>query len=318
MLALSAILTTKVERIRQLGTELPLSVGQFNICSSALVQMLLNGSSDDNISAYSHTGSKRELSGPARVGLLSGMEIEHKFLVRDELKFPTHEVYVLHGRDHFTLAFIPQLSPYNSTSPIQFELIHWNGLPPGGPRIAALQVNAVEGVRTPAPQTAAEGVGIDYKPVVNTIDSIVQADPQDKAQRPKEWKTWTYEVALVIDDPTNQSPVRPSHLPPLPTFNLKESDITSHNFWRCRACYETRYQTMCFGINNDINNERCQYCGGARSSVGWTTWMAYDELPGTWQRYLDRQHGPQIITILRTKWPKCDVQVSGNEPYPSV
>lgn len=311
-------MTISAERIRQLGTELPLSVGLFHICSSALVQLLLNGSPDDNISAYTHTGSKREPIAPSRVGLLSGMEIEQKFLVRDELKFPTREVYVFHGRDHFTLGFIPQSASLSSSPPFQFQLIHWNGLPPGGPRIASLDITALEGVRTPAPQTAAEGVGIEYKPVVNTIDSIVQANPQDKSQRPKEWRSWSYEVALVIDDPTNQSPIRPSHLPPLPTFTLKETDLSNHDFWRCRACYETRYQTMCFGINHDLTNEHCQYCGGNRTSVGWTTWLTYDDLPASWQRYLDRQHGPQIITILRTKWPSCDVKVDENETYPSV
>lgn len=317
MLALSAILTTTVERIQQFGTELPLSVGQFHICSSALVQMLLNGCPDDNISAYAHTGVKRAPTEHSKVGLLSGMEIEQKFLVRDELKFPSSEVYVLHGRDHFTLAFIPSPGPPTS----QFQLVHWNGLPPGGPRITVLEIHSQEGVRTPAPETAAEGVGIEYKPTPNTIDSIVQADPADKAQRPKEWRSWTYEVALVIDDPSNQSPIRPSHLPSLPTFRLKDSDLTSHNFWRCRACYETRFQTMCFGINSDTSAYRCQHCGGNRSAVGWTTWMKYEELPGSWRRYLDRQHGPQVITILRTKWPGCEVIVrssDGNVSYPSV
>jgi hypothetical protein len=283
--------------------------------------MLLNGSPDDNISAYAHTGGKRALTEHAKVGLLSGMEIEQKFLVRDELKFPSTEVYVLHGRDHFTLAFIPPSVATSSTPPSQFQLIHWNGLPPGGPRIAVLEITAQDGVRSPAPETAAEGVGIEYKPTPNTIDSIVQADPGDKTQRPKEWRTWTYEVALVIDDPSNQSPIRPSHLPPLPTFSLKDSDIANHSFWRCRACYETRFQTMCFGINNDTSSDRCQHCGGNRSSVGWTTWLNYEELPASWQRYLDRQHGPQVITILRTKWPGCEVSVGGrdgNGSYPSV
>jgi hypothetical protein len=281
--------------------------------------MLLTGLPDDNISAYTHTGAKRELlSQPSRVGLLSGMEIEQKFLVRDELKFPSREVYVLHGRDHFTLAFVAPSDP----SP-HFQLVHWNGLPPGGPRVALLEIVPTDGVRTTAPATAAEGVGVEYKPTPNTIDSIVQADPQDKASRPKEWKTWTYEVALVIDDPTNQSPPRPSHLPPLPTFTLKESDVASHGFWRCRSCYETRYHTMCFGINNDTTNDNCQHCGGNRSSVGWTTWMSYAELPSSWQRSLDRQHGPQVITILRTKWPGCGVSVVGDEKgtaesFPSV
>lgn len=260
----------------------------------------------------------------SKVGLLSGMEIEQKFLVRDELKFPTHDVYVLHGRDHFTLGLISQtISNDGDNSTQLIQMIHWNGLPPAGPKITILNIKPIEGIRPAAPQTAAEGVGIEYKPVVNTIDSVIQADPNDKASRPKQWSTWTYEVALVIDDPTNKSPERPSHLPPPTTFSLKESDLINRN-WRCRGCYETRFQTMCFGMN-EIGTDRCQHCGGNRSAVGWTLWLSYNELPSSWQRYLDRQHGPQIITVLRTKWPGCEVTVVNengeslpNLEYPSV
>ncbi len=279
----------------------------------------MTGLPDDNLSAYTHTGEKRQPSQSAKVGLLSGMEIEQKFLVRDELKFPSHEVYVLHGRDHFTLAFSP-----GRTSPHQFNLIHWNGLPPGGPRICVLDVAAPEGVRSIAPQTASEGVGIEYKPIVNTIDSVIQADSNDKKRFPKQWKEWTYEIALVIDDPTNKSPERPTHLPASPTYSLEEQDFVNRSTWRCRLCYEGRYQTMCYGLNG-IELERCQHCGGNRAAVGWTKWMRYHELPSSWQRYLDRQHGPQIFTILRTKWPGCELRllteingVESNLDMPSV
>mmetsp|Transcript_348 Transcript_348/g.640 ORF Transcript_348/g.640 Transcript_348/m.640 type:complete len:520 (+) Transcript_348:107-1666(+) len=316
LLALSAVLTCTETVVRGYGTELPLVVGAFHTCSCALVNLLLSGRPDDSVSAYSPSGSKRSWGEPCSVGLLSGMEHEQKFLVIDELKIPRHPVYVLHGRDHFTLAFQPSGRVTEGEIAGDFQLVHWNGLPPAGPRVAVLQVSAPCGASAPAPGSASEGVGIEYKPTPNTIDSIVQARSEDKASRPGEWKKWKYEVALSVDDPTNQSPERPSHLPPLPTYSLKEDDVQGKP-WRCRACYETRFQTMCFGMN-DAGAEVCQHCNVPRNAAGWTLWMDYTDLPANWQAYLDRQHGPQIVTVLRTKWPQCEVRCENSGELPSV
>jgi hypothetical protein len=328
LLALSAILSATLTKIKNYGTEIPLSYGPFHTCSCALVQLLLTGNPDDSPSAYGVSGEKREVGLPSRVGMLSGMEIEQKFLVRDELKFPRNEVYVLHGRDHFTLCF--QVPPPDNSqiaaSPQSIHLMHWNGLPPGGPRMTHLLVIAPDGCRGLAPERAEQGVGVEYKPVVNSIDSVIQARPLDKLSRPKQWKTWSYEVALVIDDPSNQSPPRPIDMPLPPLFSLREEDAVGQQ-WRCRACYETRYTTMCFGLNDASNNsECCVHCGGNRHEVQWTLWLPYEELPNSWKRYVDRQHGPPIVTVLRTKWPNCNVEVldptglhaDSSEEFPSV
>lgn len=155
-------------------------------------------------------------------------------------------MYILHGRDHFTVAFITpnSLIHLNADSSadkkgIQFELVHWNGLPPAGPRVTLMKITAPSGPCGAVPPTAAEGVGVEYKPVVGSIDSIIQADPSDKSKFPKQWQLWTYEVALAIDDPSNQSPVRPTHLPQPEVFSLDPKDASRDDTpWRCRSCYE--------------------------------------------------------------------------------
>lgn len=329
---LSAMYTVTAEHIRSVCTEFPLVVGQFNVCSCALINLLLVGIADDNISAYTPTGAKHTWETTSRIGLLSGMEHEQKFLVMDELKRPTQDIFVLHGRDHFTLCFRPpsNLDRGDHTSQclhsgesMSFDLVHWNGLPPGGPRVTILHIDAHRGARPPAPDNFEEGVGIEYKPTPNTIDTVIQANSADKNSRPDQWQSWSYEVALTIDDPSNQSPSRPDHLPPLPIFHLREDDVRGRA-WRCRACFEGRYQTMCFGLNDAVDNESsenevcCRHCGGKRSAVGWTLWMSYDELPQSWKAYVDRQHGPQLTTVLRTKWPACKVEVKNGAKFPSV
>ena len=122
---------------------------------------------------------------------------------------------------------------------IQFELVHWNGLPPAGPRTTLMRITAPLGPCGAVPPTAAEGVGVEYKPVIGSIDSIIQADPNDKSKFPKQWQKWSYEVSLAIEDPSNQSLVRPAHLPKPEIFSLNPEEATRGDTpWRCRSCYE--------------------------------------------------------------------------------
>jgi len=47
--------------------------------------------------------------------------------------------------------------------------------------------------------------------------------------------------------------------------------------------------------------------------------MSHGELPASAQASVARQHGPKIVTVLRTKWPDCAVEfLDGDElPPPS-
>ena len=181
---------------------------------------------------------------------------------------------------------------------------------------ACIQVKVIapEGVCCLNAPTASLGVPKEYKPIPNTVDCVIQASPSDKAAFPKQWKKWKYEIALAIDDPENKSEERPKGLPPLPTFDLKIDDVDVSEGWRCRLCFETRFATMCFG-QNEPGTSHCQHCSRSRVDTGWTLWLPYEQIPSTWQGVVDRQYGPMFTTVLRTKWPHCQVEyVDSKEP----
>ena len=80
--------------------------------------------------------------------------------LQDALKSPRHPVWVLHAGDHFTLLFSPR--PFAAAAvegsaaaagSTGIELLHFNGLLPAGPRMAALRVVALRGCAPPAPDS---------------------------------------------------------------------------------------------------------------------------------------------------------------------
>lgn len=315
LLLYSLVLTHGVERLRRIQ----LISGPFSICSMALVNLILVGIADDNAQAYNSMGVKVAWPVTPDVGLLSLSEIDTKVPIRDELKSPKLPVWVVHGNDHFTLAFASDEASAKSALATEggskFTLVHWNGLPPDGPRLVACVVDSPSGAVGKSAASAAEGVAQEYKPVVGAIDSIIEPRRTDKDSHPKEWTKWTFEVALVVDDPTNKSPERPVHLPGPQVFELGQPD--HGQAWRCRKCYETRFKTMCFGLN-DAGAAQCRHCSRARQECGWTLWKPYSELPKGWQGSMDRRYGPKIVTALRTKWKKCNVEFSTPDNPPSI
>lgn len=50
---------------------------------------------------------------------------------------------------------------------------------------------------------------------------------------------------------------RPADVPPAPKF---EQGPNLPGPWRCASCYRKRYQTYCFG-QNDEGGPVCKYCG---------------------------------------------------------
>mmetsp|Transcript_19232 Transcript_19232/g.44986 ORF Transcript_19232/g.44986 Transcript_19232/m.44986 type:complete len:99 (+) Transcript_19232:1-297(+) len=86
--------------------------------------------------------------------------------------------------------------------------------------------------------------------------------------------------------------------------------------WRCRKCYATRFETMCFGMNDD-GATHCRHCDCARAECGWSIWLNYDQLPRSWQRSVTAQHAPKVLSLLGTKWPGCSVTYDARGP-PSV
>jgi len=279
--------------------ELPLLYGPHLLCTSELLMLLLTGKANGAVGAYRPDGNKRlgDLSVLGGVGLLSYQEFETGIPVHDTLKSPQVSVWLLHSGDHFTVLF--QKDKNSSTPPLQ--LYHWNGLPPGGPRLACIEVQGEKTI-TSAPPVSKETY---CKPIAGEIEDIVQASAEDKAKHPENWQAWRYEIVLAVEDDNISGPARSLEENPPHVFEQGQPDEAD---WRCSSCYRTRFSTMCFG-SNPAGTSICQHCQKNREECGWTIWLSYSSLPKRWQKAMDRRYAPKLISILHTKWPEAKVSL---------
>jgi len=295
-----------------------LVTGPMNLCSMELVSLLLIGEARANVTAY-HQVTRAKTSWPRGlgVGMLSLTEKDTGQPLADGLKSPALPVWVLHGGDHFTTLFAgsvdaaatlgcggqeageaPSGAAAGSSTEAATLLYHWNGLPPAGPRLARIPLVTPKGATGPAPETMQETF---YKPVPGEIDDVVQANADDKKNHPNRWTNWRFEVVLAVDDPDVQGAERPPGAPLPPTFEQGPPPPPDQP-WRCSKCYATRFKTFNFGMN-EPGATTCAACGASQVEAGWSLWLHYDELPGSWQARVTNRHGPKILTLLRTKWP---------------
>jgi len=307
----SAILTRGVAQIKKEltadGSEPPLVTGPHWLCTSDLVSLFLCGVPKGNVSAYDPTTAEL-ITWPGQgistlgIGLLSQNEIETGVPITDALKTPKYPVWLIHGGDHFTILFSLSLGVKFEAGAV-FDMYHWNGLPPVGPRMAHLKITAPKGQRGP---NVAKYVATFYKPEAGEIDDVVQGHPEDRKLYPEEFQKWRFECVLAIDDPGVEGVKRPENVAPEPKFDQGEMVPGP---WRCGNCYRSRYTTFCFGMNE--GGDICQHCNKSRKEAGWSFWMTYDKLPRKFQRTVARRNAPKIMNILHTKWPDCEV---GLEP----
>eukprot|EP00041_Stephanoeca_diplocostata_P034640 m.1190509 g.1190509 ORF g.1190509 m.1190509 type:complete len:566 (-) comp24555_c1_seq20:2029-3726(-) len=340
LLCYSAVLTRGIHRVRADvsadGGDMPLVVGPFALCSTEMVSLLLHGVARGNVAAYSLDGTKatwRQTPDPAsttpdvapvgrggHIGMLSMAEVEAGRPLADELKSPTQPIFVLHGGDHFTVLWSPSegtSEPGAAASSVLFH--HWNGLPPNQ-RISTLRLAPCS--LAPLAPTPPTHVQSQWRSALGEIESVVQARPGDKIVRPGCWKTHAYELALVtqaVVDEDNATAERPSHAPP-PITLPQGPEPAEDEEWRCAKCYQTRFQTMCFG-QNPAGTAVCQHCNTPRDRAGWTLWRQYEDLPRGVQRRIDRMAGPKLLTVLRTRWVDVDFTVvteAGAEAVPGT
>ena len=191
-------------------------------------------------------------------------------------------------------------------------------MPPNGPKMEMIEL-ITNGIAPIATKTRVEAGNIFFTPIVGQIFDIVQACQNDKKLRPKQWKTWNYEVVLALQDDDQN------------TLYGKGTDYTSDNMpklfqqgpmvtgaqWRCARCYVKRHETFAFRLN-DEDMRVCQHCNKKKEDCGWSIWMPYSDLPKNWQRSCDRQYQEKIITLLNTKWPGVEVKFSDNDNPPKV
>ena len=185
----SAVLTRGVDEVgRDLGREVDtpyatLVVGENGFCSQSLVQLLLTGLAIDPIS---HPDSVEER---APRGFLTYMEADSSvyargagntgFAVPPFLKFPSLGVWVVHGGDHYSTLWTHDIVPVTpppstdtttTADSTQLELFHFNGLKPGGPRIASFTVDILPSVPAEVPDDAAAENDAQAEPVPVGID----------------------------------------------------------------------------------------------------------------------------------------------------
>jgi len=227
----------------------------------------------------------------------------------EALKSPPHPVWILHSGDHFTLAWA-QTAP-SPDAGAKFKLYHWNGLPPGGPRLAEMDVLAIRGAATQVVERPKF-----YKPELGEIDEVVQADPEDKTAFPGEYRRWRYEVMLAWDRPDLQGEPRPADAPPAPKFDQEDPRYQRVGAWRCRCCYDRRFQTMDFSLVPADSPDACSKCQKPRKECGWSLWVPFSELPPARQATVMDQHAKKIEPILWTKWPAAEVTSADGSALP--
>jgi len=315
-LILSAVFTKGADAVRKdistRGGELPLVYMQHSgwLCSSELMSLLLRGFADTNVGAFKADGKPNDwdksLAGkPLGLGLLSKVELDTGVEVANSLKSPEHPVWILHGGDHFTLAW-SQAAPEDKKD-AKIKLWHWNGLPPGGPRLADLEITAPEGQAKPAGK---KSKAVFYKPEVGEIDDIVQPDEGDKKENPDDYTSWTYECMLAFDDPTVEGKKREV---PEPTFKQDDERYQRKGAWRCARCYATRFQTMHFKLVPASSPDECDNCKRKRADAGWSLWIPYKDLPLLKKKQLMKRYAKKIENVLRTKWPAAEIKMLNDE-----
>ena len=313
LLIYAAVATRRPDVVRQditagLGGPSLIEPGTW-FCNTDIISLLLRGVANGDI-GEPEDGPVKDFDVHTGVGLLS-IEEYNGIPIAEVLKSPKLPVWILHNGSHFTTLFDERGQNQDLLTP-PTTLFHWNGLPPEGPRMMKLKVKA---------KTVSKGKKNAYfKPLPGEIEDVVGPKSEDKKRRPKQWKSWSYEVILAIDDPTVQGAERPPDLP-VHIFDLGEEPKAD---WRCASCYRERYATFFFGAN-ESTDEVCTKCKVSRFpnikydltnprnseqktkvEAGWSIWLPYESLPIEWQRKKDRQYD-KLLGILRTKWPDCEI-----------
>jgi len=316
LLVYSATLTRGVEQIKkdivseggEAGYALTIKAHGHWLCTSELVSLLIRGKAGGNVGAFSQIGgAPHDWNMRLGVGLLTADEFKTGTVVCDKLKSPSSPVWLLHGGDHFTTLWANGDCSESKGATIQ--LFHWNGLPPGGPRLSEIKVKATFGV---APKAPRKKVDTYFKPRPGEIDSVVQAHPEDKKARPDMYDTWRYEVMLAVDDPSVKGAERPKDLPPEPTF---EQGPEPQGAWRCRTCYAQRFKTMHFKENPAGTTKCIGPCGKDRKEAGWSIWLPFKDLPQTQKSIIHRREAPKIKNILWTKWPGAEITYNDDKAF---
>jgi hypothetical protein len=295
--AASTVGPTKLQQQLSVGTT-SLVEGPHWLCSSDLMCLLLRGRIDSgNIGAWDPETHRKwqfysdENNMDKTLGMLSMMEIQEGIKVADDLKFDK-QVWVVHTGDHFMTMRWAKSNNDNK------KLVIFNGLKPVGPINQYYVLSGDLSLAKPAEDIHEETF---KKKRPGQPDDIVQARKTDSTN----YKDWTFEVVPAVDDPSVQGPLDDD--PNEPVYNFDNpTDEEKRGPWRCASCYNTRFQTMNFGLN-DAGTNTCSACGKTRSQAFWSLWLPYADLSPRMQRRARHMYAPKIELLISTLYPNADI-----------
>ncbi|GMI08600.1 hypothetical protein TrVE_jg11329 [Triparma verrucosa] len=303
ILVLSMIESRGLENVRNdiiadCGQFEPLVKGPFHLCGTELINLCVFGRATSNVGAYHPMTGEKVPFTPTPVGLISHSEITTSTPIADHWKSPSHQVYIVHGDDHFTLLFKSTPSPLTPKT----VFYTYNALPPN--RLLLPIILSGSSLLLPPP-TSPPTPPPSYLPPLNSLSSIILSPT--KHLHPFKWRLRTYELCLhtPLTLKAASYPPRPSNIPPPTTYPLGPKPTGS---WRCVACYETRYETMNFGVNGE--SDTCGHCGRTKEEGGWTIVKHYKELDESGRRRVDRFES-KFLGVLRTRFHDVDVEIGG-------
>lgn len=236
--------------------------------------------------------------------------------VGPHLQNPQFPIWVVHGGSHYTVLFCADpnfthtedermLALDKTPSPVEF--FHFNGLPPGGPRMARMTCSW----DPPIDHSMLSGdLEVPDKPL--DVDRIITRRQTDDGD-------WEYEVVAIATAPHAElllpSAPRSSH----PTADMYEADIYSapraSPSWRCLSCTTSPEQV--WSAVNPAASSICKECNRPLSETGRCLWLRYPRLPFGKQRQVDRDYAPAILQVIQTKYAGVFLDFFG-QPAPSI
>ena len=216
----SCVLTRGIEAVRSdtaldNGTT-PLIVGPNALCATELMNLLLAGVARGNVGAYGADGKKVTWRTRGRVGLLSRDEFESGMPLADELKSPTQPVFVLHGGDHFTVAWVPASPQVRIEARVRAIFAEKTkgsagAADPNGAAAEAFAEAAAEFKgELPTPQPPADAFDIalwnglspnrnlGWLRLRGSGDPLAEAPPAPDAHQPSQWRLTVGEVESIV------------------------------------------------------------------------------------------------------------------------
>lgn len=238
--------------------------------------------------------------------------------VGPHLQNPGLPIWIVHGGAHYTTLFCMDgafsrtedermIAIDRTPNPVNFW--HFNGLPPGGPRMSTFVCTWDPPIHHDAMFESAGGES--EKPL--DVERLI-------ARRQAIDGVWEYEVVAeaTVPVPTLLDPATPrsTHL----SADFYEADIytppRNDANWRCLACTTAPMQV--WSAINPATSPTCKECNRPLTEVGRCLWLRYARLPFGKQRQVDRDYAPAILQVIQTKYAGVYLEFEDGYPEPSI